>query len=98
MPNTVKLLATLTLTTSPQRLSPKPASGAAHHWGLSVSVQSDSANTGIIYVGDNTVTTTRYSRALNPGDYYVVAGSAVDPSTIWIVGSVAGDIAHPSWN
>ncbi len=97
MANTVKLLPTLSVTTAPVRLSVAPASGAAHHWGLSVSVQNDPASAGKLFVGDATVSTTKYSRVLNAGDYYTVAGSAVDPSTIWVV-SDSTATAHPSWN
>lgn len=66
-----------------------------HKWA-SVSIQADPSNTGVIYIGDNNVSATRYSRALAASDWYVIAGSAVDPSKVWMVASAAGQNAQPS--
>lgn len=103
MPNTVKTLAPVTVGLTPVRISTVTPNGANNgfnhqHFGLSVSVQYDPAGTGIVFVGDNLVSSTRYSRALAPGDFYTVAGSAVDPSRIFVVSDTAGQIVHPSWN
>lgn len=104
MPNSPKDLPTLAVTGTPVPLiafvsnGVVPSNGFSHQrWGLSVSVQNDPNSTGILYVGDNTVSTTKYSRALAPGDFYTVTGSAVDPSKVWVV-SESTSTAHPSWN
>lgn len=102
MPNSPKDLPTLAVTTTPVPLYVVTDNGTGngfnhHKFGLSVSVQNDPASTGILYVGDNTVSTTKYSRALAPGDFYTVAGSSVEPSRVWVV-SASTSTAHPSWN
>lgn len=103
MPNTVKTLPAVVVGLTPVPLTTVTPNGAGNgfnhqHFGLSVSVQYDPAGTGILYVGDNLVSSTRYSRALAPGDFYTVAGSAVDPSRVFVVASVAAQNAFPSWN
>lgn len=105
MPNSTALLPTLTVGTVAIPViafvpnGSSPTNGFAHRrFSLSVSVQSDPANTGTIYVGDSTVSITKYSRALSPGDWYTVQGSAVDPSKLYLVSDVAAQLAHPSRN
>lgn len=62
----------------------------------SISLQADAANAGIIYVGDSTVTTSKYARALAASDWMTIVGDAVDGSAIWVVASVAAQVLHPS--
>jgi hypothetical protein len=104
MSNNIKTLPALTVGATALQIAngyTNPGTSAAftldtyHKWA-SVSIQADPSNTGIVYVGDSKVSTTRYSRALNPGDWYTVAGSAVDPNKVWVVGSTTGQVVHPS--
>lgn len=62
----------------------------------SISVQADPANSGTIYVGSSKVSTTRYAAALTAGQMYTIAGSAINGNKIWILGSAASQVAHPS--
>lgn len=62
----------------------------------SVSVQADPANSGTLYVGDKFLSTTQYAAALSPGQMYTVAGSAINPNKIYVLGSAAGQNAHVS--
>lgn len=71
-------------------------SGVNYHKFASVSIQADPLNTGQIYVGNSLLSTTRYARVLNPGDSFTIAGSAIDTTKIFVLGSAAGQIAHPS--
>jgi hypothetical protein len=70
------------------------------HPKASISIQADPSNTGIIYVGSwlPAVTATQYARALNPGDWFTVAGSASDPGRIGIIGSASAQVAHISFS
>jgi hypothetical protein len=97
MSNNIKTLPALTVGTTPLAITNGTALASQnwHKWA-SVSVQADPANTGIVYVGDSLVSNTRYSRALNPGDWYTVAGSAVDVNRVFVLGSAAGQVVHPS--
>lgn len=102
MANSPKLLPTLAVAGTPLPLYtvvPNGANNGFSHskFGLSVSVQNDPTSAGILYVGDNTVSVTQYSRALAPGDFYTVAGSAVNPADVYVV-SASTSTAHPSWN
>lgn len=103
MPNAPATLPTLTVGLTPIQLITVTDNGTGngfnhHRWSLSVSVQSDPTNIGLIFVGDVNVSSSRYSRVLRAGDFYTAAGSAVDPSDIWIVSDTAAQIAHPSRN
>ena len=103
MANSPKLLPTLTVGTTAVPLYTVTDNGAGngfnhHKFGLSVSVQSDPLNAGKIFVGDNTVSITKYSRVLAAGDFYTVSGSAVDPSDVWVISDTAAQTVHPSWN
>jgi hypothetical protein len=104
MSNNVKTLPALTVGTTPLQIAngvTNPGSGNLitsenwHKWA-SISLQADAANSGIVYVGDSLVSATRYSRALNPGDFFSVAGSAIDINRLYVLGSAAGQIVHPS--
>lgn len=104
MPNSPKTLPALVVGTSAVPLITVTQNGPVgtgfnhQRWGLSVSVQYDPNGTGVLYVGDNLVSSSRYSRVLQPGDWYTVAGSAVDPSRVFVVASVAAQNVYPSWN
>lgn len=105
MSNAVKTLPAVVVGTSAVTIDPVtpngavPSNGFTHrHWALSVSIQSDPGNSGLIYVGDNLVSTSRYSRVLNPGEWYTVQGSAVDPNRIYVLSDTAAQVVHPSWN
>lgn len=90
MSNAVKTLPQVTVGTTPLQIA-----AASHKWA-SVSIQADPANTGKVFVGDVNVSLTRYSRVLNAGDWWSISGSSVDPLNTWVLGSVAGQIVHPS--
>lgn len=62
----------------------------------SVSIQADPANTGTLYVGTKLMSTTRYAAALTAGQMFTITGSAINGNKIYIMGSAAGQIAHPS--
>jgi hypothetical protein len=64
----------------------------------SLSIQADPSNTGTIYVGAwlPAVTTTTYSRELQPGDWYSIAGSSIDGCRIGLIASASGQVAHIS--
>lgn len=62
----------------------------------SVSVFADPANSGTIYIGSSLVSTTRYAAAITAGQLWTIAGSAISGGKIYILGSAAGQIAHPS--
>lgn len=91
MSNAIKTLPRVVVGTTPVQVT----TTLNHKWA-SVSIQADPSNTGTIYVGDNNVSATRYSRALAAADWFVIAGSAVDPSKVWLVASAAGQNAQPS--
>ena len=94
MSQAIKTLAPVTVGLTAAQVDQR---GQNYHKWASVRVQSDGANTGTIYVGDNNVSATRYAAALSPGDFYVIGpGSAVDPTRVWVVASVANQIVHPS--
>lgn len=103
MSNNIKTLPALTVGATALQIAhgTNGSSGNAittenwHKWA-SVSIQADPANSGTVYVGDSLVSTTRYSRVLNPGDWYTVAGSAIDINKVWVVGSAASQVVHPS--
>lgn len=100
MSNSLKLLPAITVGTTPVAVDQRSQGSATGTLGIhkyaSVSIQSDPLNTGKIYVGDNsgTLSTTNYVRILNPGDWFSVAGSAVDASKMFVVASVAAQILH----
>jgi len=103
MSNNVKTLPALTVGATALQIangvngsSGNPITGENWHKWASVSIQADPSNTGTVYVGDSLVSTTRYSRELQPGDWYTVAGSAIDINKVWVVGSAAGQVVHPS--
>lgn len=102
MSNSLKLLPTITVGTTAVAVDQRsPGSGAGTnyiHKYASISIQADPANTGVIYVGDNsgTLTNTSYARVLNPGDWMTISGSAVDGSRVMILGSAAGQVLHVS--
>jgi len=91
MSNAIKTIPALTVGTTAIPLT----TGKFHKWA-SVSLQADSANSGIVYVGDSLVSATRYSRALSAGDWYSLAGSSVDPTLVYVVASAAAQIVHGS--
>lgn len=62
----------------------------------SVSVQADPTNTGTVYIGNSLLSTTRYARALQPGDFFTISGSAINANKIFALGSIAGQIIHVS--
>jgi hypothetical protein len=95
MSNTLKMLPTVTVGTTAVAVDQR-AQGEGIHKYASISIQADPANTGKVYVGDNSgnLSTTTYVRVLNAGDWMTIAGSAVDPSRIMVLGSVAGQIVH----
>lgn len=62
----------------------------------SIAIQADPANSGTLYVGNSLLSTTRYSAALSPGQMWSMVGSAINPGKIFILGSVAGQVAHVS--
>lgn len=62
----------------------------------SISIFADPANAGTIYIGSSKVSTTRYAAAITASQMWTIAGSALNGGKIWILGSVAGQIAHPS--
>lgn len=104
MSNAIKTLPALTVGTTALQIAAgytNPGSGNTyttekwHKWA-SVSIQADPANSGTVYVGDSTLSSTRYSRELQPGDWYTIAGSAVDVNKIYVLGSASGQIVHPS--
>src|ERR1700748_1159377 len=97
MSNNVKTLPALTVGTTALQIASgftNPGSGKAYtsenwHKHASVSIQADPANSGTVFVGDSQVSSTRFSRVLNPGDWYTVSGSAIDVNKIYVVGSAA---------
>jgi hypothetical protein len=103
MSNNIKTLPALTVGTTALQIASgtNGSSGNAitsenwHKWA-SVSIQADPANTGTVFVGDSLISATRYSRELQPGDWYTIAGSAVDINKVWVLGSAAGQVVHPS--
>lgn len=97
MSNNIKTLPQLTVGTSSLKITAGThfAQENWHKWA-SVSVQADPNNTGVVYIGDSLVSATQYSRVLNPGDWYTVAGSAIDINRVFVLGSAAGQIVHPS--
>ena len=103
MSNNIKTLPALTVGTTRLQIAAGTNGSSGnlittenwHKWA-SVSVQADPANSGQVYVGDSLVSSTRYSRVLQPGDWYSVAGSAIDINKVWVVGSAAGQVIHPS--
>jgi hypothetical protein len=62
----------------------------------SISVFADPANTGTIYIGSSKVSTTRYAAAITASQMWTIAGSAINGGKIYILGSAASQIAHPS--
>jgi len=94
MAQAIKLLATLTVGTGAgvqvdQRVQQNRAF-------RSLSMQADPANTGQIFVGDSTVTTSLYARVLNAGDWITLTGDSVDGAEIYVTASAAGQVLHPS--
>jgi hypothetical protein len=87
----IKTLPALTVGTTATQLT-----NSTHSKWASVSIQADPANSGQVFVGDSLVSTTRYSRVLNAGDWFTVSGSAMDPSKIYVLGSAASQVVHPS--
>ena len=87
----LKTIAALTVGTTPVQLL-----NSTHSKWASVSIQADPTNTGTVFVGDSLVSTTRYSRVLNAGDWITISGSAVDPSKVYVLGSAAGQVVHGS--
>src|ERR1700761_8572804 len=75
MSNNVWTLPALTVGTTALQIASgftNPGSGKAYtsenwHKHASVSIQADPANTGTVFVGDSQVSSTRFSRVLNPG-------------------------------
>ena len=70
--------------------------GQNWHKKESVSLQADPNNSGVVYVGDAFVSSTQYARVLNPGDWWTLSGSAIDPNRIFVLGSAASQVVHPS--
>lgn len=100
MSNSLKQLPTVTVGTTAVAVDQRSQGSATGTLGIhkyaSVSLQSDPLNTGKIYIGDNsgTLTATSYVRILNPGDFFTITGSAVDPSRMMVIASVAAQILH----
>jgi hypothetical protein len=100
MSNSLKMLPTITVGTTAVAVDQRSQGSAAGTMGIhkyaSVSLQADPANTGKIFVGDNSgnLSTTTYVRVLNAGDWFSVAGSAVDASKMFVLGSAAGQVVH----
>jgi hypothetical protein len=89
----IKLLPTVTVGTTAVQVDQRTQASRGFQ---SLSMQADGANSGVIYVGDSTVTTSLYARALSAGDWMTVTADGVDGSAIYVVGSAAGQILHPS--
>ena len=99
MSNTLKQLPTVTVGTTAVLIDQRSQGSATGTLGIhkyaSVSVQSDPNNTGTIYIGDNAnLTTSAYVRALSPGDWFSISGSAVDATKMGAIASAAGQILH----
>lgn len=98
MSNNLKTLPAVTVGATAVQITPTAMQSQNYHKWASVSIQSDPTNASgsVVYVGDSLVSTTRYSRALNPGDWWTISGSAIDVNRIYVVGSTTGLIVHPS--
>jgi hypothetical protein len=93
MTQSINLLPTLTVGTTAVQVDQR---GLTFRQFRSISLQADAANTGIIYVGDSTVTALKYARALAASDWMTITGDSVDGAAIWVVASVAAQVLHPS--
>lgn len=93
MSNTLKMLPTVTVGTTAVAVDQR---GQNFHKYASVSIQADPANSGKVYVGDNsgTLSGSSYVRVLNAGDFFTISGSAIDATRIFVLGSAAGQIVH----
>jgi hypothetical protein len=89
----ITLLPTVTVGTTAVQVD---ARGLMVRGFSSISMQADVLNSGTIYVGDSTVTTSLYARALKASDWLTLSVDGADGSEIWVVGSAAGQILHPS--
>lgn len=100
MSNTPKLLPSITVGTTAVAVDQRsPGSGVGSnyiHKYASVQIQADPANSGKVYVGDNTAnfTATNYIRVLNAGDWFTVSGSAIDATKIFVLGSASAQVVH----
>lgn len=93
MTQSINLLPTVTVGTTPVQVDTR---GLAYRQYRSIRLQADPANTGQIFVGDGTVSTSKWGAVLNASDWTTVTGDAVDGRAIWLVASAAGQILHPS--
>jgi hypothetical protein len=93
MTQSINLLPTLTVGTTAVQVDQR---GLAYRQYRSIRMQADPANTGQIFGGDSTVTTSKWGFVLNAGDWTTVTGDAVDGRAVWVVASAAGQILHPS--
>lgn len=64
----------------------------------SVSIQADPSNVGVVFIGNSLMvaTPTQYARALKPGDWFSISGSAINAGKIYARAATAGDIIHTS--
>lgn len=93
MTQSINLLPTVTVGTTAVQVDTR---GLTFRQYRSLRLQADPANSGQIYGGDSTVTTSKWGFVLNAGDWTTVTGDAVDGSAIWVVASAAAQILHPS--
>lgn len=59
-----------------------------------VAVEADKDNTGLIFVGDLNVSSTRYAAKLSPGQRHEFSGQVIDPSRIFVDSDVSGSKAQ----
>jgi hypothetical protein len=106
MSNNLKVLPQLTVGATALQVAhgyTNPASGNAftgetfHKWA-SITIESDPANAAgtLIYIGNSLLTSTKKARTLNPGDWYTVSGSAIDPNKLYVLGSTTGLLVNVS--
>lgn len=96
MSDNLSTLPAVTVGTSALQITPIAFQSQTWHKRSSASVFANPANSGTIYVGDSFVSTTRYAAAINAGQLWTIAGSAIDLNKIYVLGSAAGQIAQPS--
>jgi len=93
MAQAIKLLATLTVGASSQQVDQRTQQNRAFR---SLRLVADPTNTGVIYYGDSTVTTSLWAGYLNAGDWTVLTGDSVDGAEIYVIASASGQVLHPS--
>lgn len=96
MSDNLATLPQVVVGTTPLQITPIAFQSQTFHKRSSASVFAAAANTGTIFVGDSFVSTTRYAAALTAGQLWTIAGSAIDLNKIYVLGSIANQIAQPS--